>query len=355
MSSKHAVVAVSGGVDSSVAALLLVEAGYTVTAIMLRLWSAADPGGKPNRCCTPEGVDDARRVATILGIPFYLVDCEDRFRSAVVETFIAEYARGRTPNPCLACNRSVRFAFLLDYALRLGADFLATGHYARITHENSRYRLWRGADTAKDQSYVLYMLGQQQLARVLFPVGGLLKSHVRALAQKRGLPAAAKWESQDVCFLPDGDYRSLLRQHGAAGLEPGPIFNQQGHLLGQHRGFASYTIGQHRGLGLAVGRRLFVTAIDPARNAVIVGEDTDLLRSHLMVSSVTYVSGESPGESFSCAVRVRYRAPEARAVVTPLADGRASVVFDQPQRAVTPGQAAVFYRGDEVLGGGIIE
>jgi len=249
------VVAVSGGVDSAVAALLLVEAGYRVTAVMLRLWSAADDNGRLNRCCTPQAVDDARRVAAMLDVPFYLLDSRDYFRSTVVESFIAAYASGRTPNPCVVCNRKIRFGFLLDYAVRLGADFLATGHYVRVSQENGRYRLWKAVDGAKDQSYVLYTLGQEQLARVLFPVGGLLKTQVRDLAAARQLPVADKPESQDICFLASGNYLSLLRGDGAVGLQPGPIYDQQGVMLGEHRGFASYTIGQRRGLGLATGDR----------------------------------------------------------------------------------------------------
>ncbi len=351
---KRVVVAMSGGVDSSVAASLLVEAGYEVIGIMLRLWSEPSAGGLSNRCCTPQSVDDARRVAAQLNIPFYLVDVESQFKSAVVDYVVEEYGRGRTPNPCLACNREIRFSLLLQRALDLGAD-LATGHYARVIKADGRYHLLRGADAAKDQSYVLHVLGQEQLAHVLFPLGELTKPQVRDLARRRRLPVAEKAESQDICFLANGDYASFVRTHAAAGREPGPLLDQSGNVLGQHSGLVNYTVGQRHGLGLATGMPLYVVAIDAVHNAVVVGPQESLLRQSLSVSELHFVAGEAPGATFRCQVRLRYKAREAPATVSVLPRSRAEIVFDEPQRPVSPGQAAVFYSGDEVLGGGVID
>lgn len=345
----------SGGVDSSVAAALLVEAGYDVVGLMMRLWSAEGPGGRPNACCTPQGLEDARRVAAQLGIPFYIVNYEREFRATVVDFFLQGYAAGVTPNPCLVCNRQIRFGVLLRQALSMGAQYLATGHYARVAPVDGRYQLWRAADQRKDQSYVLHVLGQADLAHVLFPVGEYLKPAVRELARSHGLPVADKAESQDICFLPDGDYRPFLEQNGRAGLAPGPIVNAAGAVLGEHRGLALYTVGQRHGLGLATGSPLYVTALDTGRNALVVGEADALLGAGFTAGDVTYVLGEPPAAPFACQVRLRYKAREAEALVTPLPGGRVEIRLREPQRAITPGQAAVFYQGDQVLGGGIIE
>ena len=351
---RRVVVAISGGVDSSVAALLLVEAGYEVIGMMMRLWSEPSSGGLSNRCCTPQSVDDARRVAALLNIPFYLLDYENQFKSGVVDYFVQEYGRGRTPNPCLACNREIRFTLLLQRALELGAG-LATGHYARVVEHDGRYHLLRGVDNAKDQSYVLHVLGQEQLAQVLFPLGMMTKPEVRDLARRRRLPVAEKAESQDLCFLANGDYASFVRAHAVAGLEPGPMLDQSGKVLGQHNGLVNYTVGQRHGLGLATGMPLYVIGIDAVQNAVIVGPQDSLLRQSLGVSETHFVAGEAPGADFRCEVRLRYKAREAPAMVSVLPGRRAHVVFDEPQRPVSPGQAAVFYSGDEVLGGGVID
>jgi len=349
------VVAMSGGVDSSTAAMLLVEAGYDVVGLMIRMWSEPTPDGRPNRCCSPQSVDDARRVARLLGIPFYLVDYEDEFKAAVVDYFVAEYARGRTPNPCLECNRQIRFGLLLQRAFDLGAEYLATGHYARIVVDGERYRLLKGVDTRKDQSYVLHVLGQEQLAHVLFPLGELTKPEVRDLARAHGLPVAEKAESQDICFLSGTDYRPFIEARASSGLEPGPIFDEVGRLVGEHAGLARYTVGQRHGLGLATGMPVYVTAIDARRNALIVGPAESLLRREVTVSNVNYISGTLPEGAFSCQVRLRYRAREAQALVTPLPERRALITFAEAQKPVSPGQAAVFYQGDEVIGGGLIE
>jgi tRNA-uridine 2-sulfurtransferase len=352
---KRVVVAMSGGVDSSVAAALLVEAGYDVTGMMARLWSLPSETGGANRCCTPQGVDDARAVAAVLGIPFYLVDHEQEFRSAVVDYFVGEYAAGRTPNPCLACNRQIRFGLLLRRALDLGADFLATGHYARIVYRDGSYHLLKGIDGDKDQSYVLHVLGRQQLAHVLFPLGDLTKPQVRSLARQRGLPVADKAESQDICFLPDGDYRSFVAAEARSGLEPGRILDQSGAEVGQHQGLLNYTVGQRHGLGLAKGRPLYVTALDVEHNALVVGPIDALRHETAVVRNATYVSGTAPQAAFGCRVRVRYRSAEVDAHVTPGPGSTAIIRFGEPHGPISPGQAAVFYDGDEVIGGGIID
>jgi tRNA-specific 2-thiouridylase len=376
---KRVVVAMSGGVDSSVAAALLVEQGYEVVGMMLRLWSddSTDETAE-NRCCSLEAVDDARRVAAHLGIPFYLINAEHEFKSTVVDFFVGEYAAGRTPNPCLECNRHIRFGFLLERALALGAYYLATGHYARVRvipltptfgslSPNGRggqgargeYQLLKAVDPAKDQSYVLSVLGQRDLTYALFPLGELTKPQVRELARQRHLPVAEKAESQELCFLADGNYRGFLARHQPEALVPGPIVDQSGLVLGQHQGLPLYTIGQRKGLGIVrattEGRPYYVLALDTARNALVVGEVEGLARRELNGRNVNWTAGEPPAGPIHAGVKIRYKAVEAAAEVTPLPGCRVRVIFDQPQRAVTPGQAVVFYAGEVCLGGGIIE
>jgi tRNA-specific 2-thiouridylase len=350
------VVAMSGGVDSSVAAALLVEQGYEVIGMMMRLWS--EPGSGPetlaNRCCTPDQMADARRVAEHLGIPFYVIDVRQYFRQAIVQFFLDEHAAGRTPNPCVECNRQIRFTYLLDRALALDADFLATGHYARIERGPSGYQLLQSIDGRKDQSYVLHTLGQRQLARVLFPIGDYTKDEVRDLARKFGLPVAGKKESQDLCFLKDGDYRRFLRDHSLQVFVPGPILDETGRELGRHEGLANYTIGQRKGLGIATAEPSFVLGKDAARNALIVGPRGSLGRRELEATEVNWISGSSPSAPLAAQVKIRYKATPVGAVVRPLAGGRVAVSFDEPVFGVTPGQAAVFYNGPVCLGGGFI-
>ena len=382
------VVAMSGGVDSSVAAALLKEQGHEVIGIMLRLWSEPgmieDDGLErvvQNKCCSLEAVDDARRVARKLDIPFYLVNVEQEFKENVVDLFYQEYVAGRTPNPCLTCNRHIRFTLLLNRALVLNADYLATGHYVRVDDHplTGKRRLRRALDPDKDQSYVLHVLNQEQLAHACFPLGEYTKPQVRAMAAERGLSVASKPESQEICFVAQNDYRGFIDRYAhdqedgakrvplAAGVangnmiqipRPGPIYNQEGQTLGRHRGLAYYTIGQRKGLGVSSLEPLHVLRIDADQNALIVGPAEALLRSTCVVGKMHFLSGETPTEPFSARVRIRYKAPEQEALVTPLDAQRVQVTFLRPQRAITPGQAAVFYDGedgDEVLCGGIIE
>lgn len=348
------VVAMSGGVDSSVAAALLVEQGYEVIGVMMRLWSEPAPTAE-NKCCSLEAVDDARRVAARLGIAFYLLNFEQVFKRHVVDFFTDEYAAGRTPNPCLACNRHIRFRFLLQHALSLGADAMATGHYARVLQRDGRYHLLKGVDPAKDQSYVLHMLGQVELSRVSFPIGGYPKSEVRAMAAARGLPVASKHDSMELCFLADNNYRRFLHEHAPDALVPGPIVGTDGAILGQHGGRPLYTLGQRKGLGIATGAPLYVIGTDSAHNTVIVGDREGLYRDRLTVRDVSWTADTPPDAPIPVEVKIRYKATGAPATVYPLGHDCAEVVFAAPQRAITPGQGAVFYDGDETLGGGIID
>lgn len=349
------VVAMSGGVDSSTAAALLLERGYDVVGVMMRIWGEPLDGGY-NRCCSPKAVADARAVARHLGIPFYLLDFEAEFKQYVVDYFVAEYAAGRTPNPCVMCNKHIRFRFLLQRTLALGADYLATGHYARIRRtEDGTYQLLKGIDPQKDQAYFLYTLGQKELRHLLFPMGEYTKPQVRQMARERGLPVAEKDESQELCFLADGDYRRFIRDYAPEAVRPGPILDAAGHVLGEHAGLPLYTIGQRRGLGIALGKPMYVLELDPEHNALIVGPDEALRRREAHLHSVSYVAGEPPPGPVEITAKVRSTAPEAPAVLTPLEGNRAVVEFHEPVRAIAPGQAVVFYDGEVVLGGGIIE
>ena len=349
------VVAMSGGVDSSVAAALLVEQGYEVIGMMLRLWSEPGLGNvtPANRCCTLDQMTDARRVADRLGIPFYVIDVQQHFRRAIVQFFLDEHAAGRTPNPCVECNRQIRFTYLLERALALGANYLATGHYARVAHGGHAYRLLRAVDEHKDQSYVLHVLQQEQLAHVLFPIGEFTKEEVRRLADQHGLSVAAKQESQDLCFLNDGDYRRFLREHSLDVLHSGPILDLTGRELGQHEGLPFYTIGQRKGLGIASAEPLFVLRKDAARNAIIVGPRQALGVRELTARGVNWIDGHTPTTPIAAQVKIRYKATPVAAVVT-AAEGSAVVRFAEPVSGVTPGQAAVFYDGETCLGGGLI-
>ncbi len=349
------VVAMSGGVDSSVAAALLVEQGYDVIGVMMRLW-AEEGGGGHNRCCTPTQMTDAYRVADKLGIPFYVLDSKEIFRQKIVQSFIDGYAAGETPNPCLACNRHIRFTHLLNHALALEAQYLATGHYARLRQaEDGSYRLLKGVDERKDQSYVLSVLRQDQLRHALFPVGDYTKSQVREMAARFGLPVAGKHDSQDLCFLADGNYRRFLAEHAPAALIPGPILTRAGDVLGQHTGLPNYTIGQRKGLGVNSSEPLYVLDMDPSQHALIVGPREELGHDRLTARQVNWIAGAPPERAIRAEVKIRYKAAPVPATITPLPDNRAEVRFESPVRDITPGQGAVFYDGEVCLGGGVIE
>lgn len=345
----------SGGVDSSVAAALLKQQGYEVMGMMLRLWS--EPGKEDsNRCCTPDAMAQARRVAAKLDIPFYVVDAKEIFQKTIVQFFLDGYAHGETPNPCLMCNRHIRWEFLLQHALALGADYMATGHYARVRPApQGRYQLLRAVDPAKDQSYVLHVMSQEKLARALFPVGDYPKTEIRRIAAEHGLPTASRADSQDLCFLAGDDYRNFIRRNAPQIARPGLIVTRAGALLGEHQGLPYYTIGQRKGLGIASAQPMYVLAKDSDSNTLIVGTLDELGQRELLANNINWTCGETPTGPFRAMVKIRYTAREAAAEVTPLDNGsRARVKFDAPQRDITPGQAAVFYDGESVTGGGVI-
>ncbi len=346
----------SGGVDSSVAAALLKDQGFDVVGVMLRLWS--EPGmDDSNRCCSPESMALARRAAAVLDIPFHVIDAKEPFRATVVETFLEGYGSGATPNPCLTCNRQIRWTYLFEHAMALGADFMATGHYARlVTAESGLVRLRRAVDTAKDQSYVLHVLDQDKLRRTMLPIGEYVKADVRQLARSYSLPMAGRSESQDLCFLGGGNYRDFLRRHRPELFAGGNIVTSDGRVLGVHAGLADYTIGQRKGLGIASPVPLYVLGKDVACNNLIVGEAAELGRSELTATDIHWISGAWVSGSFRAQVKTRYTAREADAHVIPDASGgHVRIIFDQPQRDITRGQAAVFYQDDYLLGGGTIE
>jgi len=351
---KLVVVAMSGGVDSSAAAAILKGEGFEVIGVTMRLWTEGN-GGSPaphRRCCSLEEVEDARRVCQVLDIPFYVLNFEPQFQTYVVDYFCQEYLRGRTPNPCLACNKWIKFDFLLNRALTLGADYLATGHYARIERREGSYVLRKAVDSAKDQSYVLYNLGQSEMEHLLFPMGAHTKGEARRIAQEMRLSVWDKAESQEICFVTNGDYHDFLAERSLN--QPGDIVDREGKVLGRHSGIGFYTVGQRRGLGLMAHEPLYVLSIEPDSNRVVVGSNEQLLRSELAAGEVSYVSGEPPQKPKDVTAKIRYKSPETKATLYP--QGRqARIVFEEPQRAITPGQAVVFYSEDVVLGGGIIE
>jgi len=361
---KRVVVAMSGGVDSSVAAVLLHQQGYEIIGLMLRLWSGEEDyedefGFKHNGCCTPDAVEDARALAGALGAPFYLKNLEEDFYEAVVSPFIQGYLDGNTPNPCLNCNRTVRFTHLLNLAKVLGADYLATGHYARIHQDDEgQYHLSAGVDPKKDQSYVLHSLSQDKLAHLLFPLGSMTKEQARVIAADYGLPMASKHDSMDLCFIASGDYRDFLIRHAPDGaIRPGPILFRGESEVGRHDGLPFYTIGQRKGMGVAWSEPLYVLGSDSNRNALIVGTKDDLQSHAVMIHRVNWIAGTPPdgGKPYETTARIRYKSVQTPCTVEMVSEDSARVTFHSPQRGVTPGQGCVFYDGDVCLGGGIFE
>lgn len=353
---KTIVVAMSGGVDSSVTAALLKEQGYHVIGMMLRLWSEKGMEAS-NRCCTPDSMRLAKLVADKLDIPFYTIDSRQEFYSQVVQPFIRDYIAGLTPNPCLRCNRHIRWGVLFENALSIGADYISTGHYARIIQDSAgEYQLLRGVDPEKDQSYVLHVLGQEECSRTLFPLGSMNKSEVRQLALKYKLPVAVRKDSQDLCFLGGGDYRDfLLRNSSHEQFSSGPIYHKNGTLLGYHNGLAFYTIGQRKGLGINSPSPLYVIAKDHLSNTLIVGDKQDNLHTDFLVRSVNWISGKPPQLPLEVQIKVRYRSPLLNGLITSENENLVRIILSEPYYDITPGQAAVFYLGENCLGGGIIE
>ena len=344
----------SGGVDSSVAALLLQRQGYDVVGVTMKLYSLdqADLPDYYRGCCTVDDVEDARIVCHRLGIPHYVLNVQREFQDHVIDYFCSEYQQGRTPHPCIACNDKIKFNFLATRASVLDARYVATGHYARIEPGSQGYALKKGLDAAKDQSYVLFGMGQEELGRTLMPVGGYSKDGIRQLALEADFPNAEKPDSQDICFIPFGDYKAFLEERIAT--TGGDIVDQEGNVLGQHRGIEFFTVGQRRGLGITGIDPLYVLRLDSDSNQVVVGPESALYRDRLTVSRVNYVAGTPPSEPVPVKVKIRYKFEETSAVLHPQSEG-ALVCFEEPQRAITPGQAAVFYQGDTVLGGGFID
>lgn len=348
-------VAMSGGVDSSVAAKLLRDAGCECVGCTMKLFQNEDAGiSKGHTCCALDDVEDARSVAWRLGMEHFVFNFSDDFRQKVIGRFADAYLNGRTPNPCIDCNRFMKFDKLFDRADVLGCSHIATGHYARVAMENGKYVLKKALDETKDQSYVLYAMTQAQLARTLFPLGGLRKSETRALAEAGGFVNAHKPDSQDICFAPDGDYAAAVERYAGHPAEPGDFVDTNGCPLGKHRGIIRYTVGQHRRLGVPLPGKRYVVRVCAADNTVTLGEEADLYSAGALVGEVNWIAGEPPAGPVRCTAKVHYRQHEQSAWAEPLPDGKVRLRFDEPQRAVTPGQAAVLYDGETVLGGGVI-
>lgn len=354
MSKKHVCVAMSGGVDSAGAALLLRRQGYEVSGATLRLHPYKD---RPGLCGSADDIETARTVAAAIGIPHTVLDLSELFQQKVMDKFVSEYVHGHTPNPCIDCNREIKFGALLDWALAHGANAIATGHYAQVTYDGTsgRWLLLRGRDRRKDQSYVLYQLTQHQLAHLLLPVGDYEKPALRALAAEAGLTNADKADSQDICFVPDGDYMNFLQSYGGVEPVPGDFVDEAGHVLGRHKGLERYTTGQRKGLGISSNAPLYVLRKDLNSNSVILGANSALFTRELIADQVNWISIPELAAPITVTAKTRYSQNEAAATVEPLANGQVRMIFDEPQRAITAGQAVVFYDDQKVVGGGTIQ
>ena len=351
-----ALIAMSGGVDSSVAAYLMQQKGYQITGCTMRLYENDMVGlDLLDTCCSKKDTEDARSVCEGLGVPYHIFHYEEKFREKVIEPFVEAYERCETPNPCIDCNRCMKFDALYEKARTFGCSKIVTGHYARIEEKDGRFYLKKAVDPAKDQSYVLYQLTEDQLRRTAFPLGKYTKEEVREIAEKQGFRNAEKKESQDICFVPDGDYAAMICRYRNRTYPEGDIVDRDGNVLGRHKGLIHYTIGQRRGLGVPADRRIYVTRLDPVKNQVILSDEADLFHKEVEVRDFHWITGEIPEGEIRCKARIRYRHKEQPATLIPGPEGgRARLIFDEPQRAATPGQSAVFYLEDVVLGGGII-
>lgn len=352
---KKALIAMSGGVDSSVAAYLMQKSGYECIGVTMRLFSNEDAGiPREKSCCSLDDVEDARQVAYRLGMKYYVFNFTDGFKEKVISKFISDYENGRTPNPCIDCNRYLKFEKLYLRAKELGCEKIVTGHYANIEKEGGRYLLKKAADPKKDQSYVLYSLTQDELAHTAFPLGKMNKDETRKIAEENGFYNAQKPDSQDICFVPDGDYAKFIRNYTGKDYPSGDFTDKDGKILGKHKGIIGYTKGQRKGLGISSDFPLYVCDILPDENRIVLGHSEDLFTKEISVRDVNFIAFENPPETFRAKVKIRYRQPETPATVFVTGDKRVKIVFDEPQRAATKGQAAVFYDGDTVLGGGVI-
>lgn len=353
--SKKVLVAMSGGVDSSVAALLVIDAGHEATGVTMRLYDNKTIGNDDKTCCSLDNVNDAKSVADNLGIPFEVCDFRPEFEDKIINKFISSYEHGITPNPCVDCNRTLKFEELFRAGQELGQDYIATGHYAIIEHgEDGRYKLKKAADLSKDQSYVLYSLSQEQLSHTMFPLGGLHKSETRKIAEEHSFINANRKESQDICFIPDGDYAAFIERYTGKKIESGNFVDMDGNVLGIHKGIIHYTIGQRKGLGLALEQPMYVQYIDVENNEVVLGSNEDLFTNELTAHNFNWVSIAYPNEPFRAKARIRYKHKESPATIIPISEREVKIIFDEPQRAITKGQSVVVYDGDYVIGGGII-
>ncbi|ACA44487.1 tRNA 2-thiouridine(34) synthase MnmA [Clostridium botulinum] len=353
---KKVLVGMSGGVDSSVAAYLLKEQGYEVIGVTMQIWQDDEEFiEKEGGCCSLSAVADARRVANKIGIPFYVMNFKDAFKRNVIDYFVDEYMEGRTPNPCIACNKFIKFSSFLDKAMAMGIDYVATGHYAIIEKHNDRYIIKKSEDDRKDQTYALYNLTQFQLERTLMPCGQYKKSKIREIAKEIGLRVHNKKDSEEICFIPDNDHGRYIKNRFPNKVREGNFVDKQGNILGTHKGIVYYTIGQRKGLGIAFGKPMYVVDINPFRNEVVLGDLEDLLNTELIAKDINYIPFDTLKDPMEVEAKIRYSQTPSKAIITPIEDGRVRVNFHEKQRAITKGQSVVFYKDDLLIGGGIIE